>query len=92
MKIDGADIQNREARIVDRVPISELGQSSSGELIVASDSGVDHHEISSLAQRALESVNSPQPKVEELRRQVEAGSYKPDSTKVSQKLVESMFE
>ena len=92
MKINGADIQNREARQVDRVQISELVQSSSGELMVAGDCGADHHEISSLAQRALESVNSSQSKLEELRRQVEAGSYKPDSTKVSQKLVQSMFE
>lgn len=92
MKIDSSDVQIRDTQRTNRPQQVEAETLTSADAASVADCSVDNAEIGSVAQRLLTASNSPESKIQDLRKLFESGAYKPDPSKVSQKLVESLLE
>lgn len=92
MKINSSDAQIRETQRINRAQQVEAETLNSTDAASVADCSLDIAEIGSVAQRLLTSSNSAESKIQDLRKLVQSGAYKPDISKVSQKLVESLLD
>jgi len=92
VKINSSDGQVRDTQRINRAQEVDPETLNSGGAASVADSSSDTAEIGSVAQRLLTSSSSAESKIQDLRKLVESGAYKPDAGKVSQKLVESLLD
>jgi anti-sigma28 factor (negative regulator of flagellin synthesis) len=92
VKIDSSDSQIRDTQRISRAQQVEAETLTSTDAASVTDCSLDSAEIGSVAQRLLTSSSSAESKIQDLQKLFQSGAYKADSSKVSQKLVESLLE
>jgi anti-sigma28 factor (negative regulator of flagellin synthesis) len=92
VKIDSSDLHIRDTRPINRAQQVEAETLNSADSASVEDCSLDNAEIGSVAQRLLAASSSTESKIQDLRKLFESGAYKPDASKVSQKLVDSLLE
>lgn len=76
----------------ERVQGIETNPSSSSDVTDVSADSADSSDVSTLAHSVLRTLNASDSRLDELKRQFEAGSYNVDSSKIGAKIAESFSD
>jgi anti-sigma28 factor (negative regulator of flagellin synthesis) len=92
VKINSSDVQIQDTQRINRAQRVDAETLTSSDAGSVADSSLDSASIGSVAQQILTSSSSAESKIQSLQKLFQSGSYKPDASKVSQKLVESLLD